>query len=111
VTVYGPLFPRKTTKGRATLPLRAIRPRCTPRGGAVLRQTFGCPRELDVLLVYVGSRGMLSRVHDPVPLWARQRGSCTIYLSTRVIRPLNASLKWTCVTGSVAPTGAPLGHS
>jgi hypothetical protein len=41
VTGAGPLFPRKTTRGHADCLPRAARPRCTPRGGAVLRQTFG----------------------------------------------------------------------
>jgi hypothetical protein len=36
-----------------------------PRRGRAASDVW-CPRELDVLLVYVGSRGTPGRVHDPV---------------------------------------------
>jgi hypothetical protein len=59
----GPLFPRTATRGRATLPPSGnSAPLHPPRRGRATSD-FRCPRELDVLLAYVGSRGTPGRVH------------------------------------------------
>ena len=49
-----------------------------PRQGRATSD-FRCPRELDVLLLYAGSRETLGQVHDPVLPSPGDRGSCTIY--------------------------------
>jgi uncharacterized protein with GYD domain len=79
----GPLSPRKPTRGHADCLPRAIRPRCTPRGGAVL-------------LTYSRSRGTPGRVHDPV----LPSGKATVVVhqlpSARVARRSNACQEGRC---------------
>ena len=79
MTGAGPLFPRKTTRGHADCLPRAIRPRCTPPRRGRSASDFRCPRELDVLLLCVGSRETPGRVHGPLASLARRPGSCTLY--------------------------------
>ena len=90
-----PLVPSRTATRVAQIAPRAIRPRCAhPAAGLVLRSDIRCPRELEALLIYGGSRETLGRVHDPV----LSSGKATevvhpLSLSAQVVRPLNARLK------------------
>jgi hypothetical protein len=66
-------------------------PAAPPRRGRAASD-FRCPRELDVLLLCVGSRGTPGRVHDPV----LPSGKTTVVvhplsISARVARLLNDS--------------------
>jgi hypothetical protein len=94
VTVDGPLSSQsQANKGsRNIAPFGQFGPAVLVRRRGRAASEIRCPRELDVLLVYAGSRETPGRVHDPV----LPAGKTTVVvhplsISARVARLLNNS--------------------
>jgi hypothetical protein len=62
---------------------------CTHPAAGRAASDFRCPREMDVLLVYAGSRETPGRVHDPTSPRTATGIVHLLSISARVIRPLN----------------------